>query len=402
MQQAQSGVNTARGLFKLDRASFFVYVLLIPALIAYHALSRAKLIYFLPLIMLLVPLIQAISIKRRDESLRFEPNMLVSLGLYLFLVLIGLGLNYSQIEYGNFIRDVLIILSPLIVFAFQMQFSEKHIKWLFVATVISYFAWVGFAMEFDFSFSFIQSNYNLASEFHNGVIIGCFFVFFLSRKRFLWAAMALLLIFMSGKRSIFLGVVPALAVWYLFFLPFKVYKNTHLTALILLLYFGAFYAVGVNFDVFSKWFLDFSGLDARVSLDRFLMGREIFIIYLKNQIADSEWLQYVFGYGPGQADIFLYEEARPDWMSEARKSVNPHNDFLKLRFDYGLVGSLLLFIVFYSSYVRSKMGIQMFLYTIPLFLVDNSFIFIYYWFIAMTVARFDSDQHALPGEEVRE
>jgi hypothetical protein len=259
---------------------------------------------------------------------------------------------------------------------------------MFVATVISYFAWVGFSAEFDLSFSIIYSNYNLSSEFHNGVIIGCFFIFFINRKLFVWALFAAILILMSGKRSIFLGVLPALATWYLFIAPLGIHKRKYLMALILLIYFGAFYAIGTNFDTFSKWFLDFIEMDDQYTLDRFLMGREIFIVHLKKQIAQSELLQYLFGYGPGQADVFIYEEVRPDWGSEKRDSINPHNDFLKMRFDYGLVGSLLFFIVFYSAYVRSKIGIQMFLYTIPLFLVDNSFIFVYYWFIAMTVARF--------------
>jgi hypothetical protein len=43
----------------------------------------------------------------------------------------------------------------------------------------------------------------------------------------------------------------------------------------------------------------------------------------------------------------------------------------------------------------------MFLYTIPLFLVDNSFIFVYYWFIAMTVARFDEEERNIESSPDR-
>jgi hypothetical protein len=141
----QSGIKGNSDLFKLDRASFFVYVLLIPALIAYHALSRAKLIYFLPLIMLIIPLIQAISVRKRDDSFRFEPNMIASLGIFLILVIAGVALNYNSINYKIFVRDLLILLSPLIVFGFEIRFTTKPVKWMFVATVISYSAWVGFS-----------------------------------------------------------------------------------------------------------------------------------------------------------------------------------------------------------------------------------------------------------------
>jgi O-antigen ligase len=121
------------------------------------------------------------------------------------------------------------------------------------------------------------------------------------------------------------------------------------------------------------------------------MGREVFITYLKEAIQESDLLNYLFGYGPGQADVYLKEVARPDWGGLYGSSVNPHNDFLKLKFDYGLIGSLLMFLVFYSAYFKSKMGIMMFLYTIPLFLVDNSFIFIYFWFIALVLARYEDE-----------
>ncbi len=376
---------------RLNRSSIFLYVLLIPSLIAYHALDRAKLIYFIPVIMIVLFLLENILTNKKEEGMKYEPNMIFSLALYIILMLLGLGLNYDTLNYKVFIRDILIILSPIIVFTMKMSFNEKHIKWLFVASAVSYFAWVGFDIELDFSFNFIRSNYNLSTEFHNGVILGCFFLFFIYRKKFLWAIPAAILILMSGKRSIILGLLPAMATYYLFIKPLNIDKNKFLLALVLSLYFFVFYAIGLNLDTFAKWFLDLVGIDSRDSLDRFLMGREIFIIHLKEHIAQSEIFQYLFGYGPGQADLFIHDVVRPDWGSEKRDVMNPHNDFLKMRFDYGLIGSLLLFSIFYSAYIRTKMGIQIFLYTIPIFLVDNSFIFIYYWFIAMVVARFDDD-----------
>ncbi|QNL22931.1 O-antigen ligase family protein [Hyphobacterium sp. CCMP332] len=384
-QLVVSGIN-------INRSSFFLYILLIPSLIAYHAFDRAKLIYFIPVIMLALFLFENLFTTKKEKGLRFEPNMVFSLILYLTLMLVGLLLNYESINYKAFIRDILIILSPIIVFVMKMSFNENHIKWLFIASVISYFAWVGIDLEFDWSFNFVRSNYNMSSEFHNGVILGCFFLFFIYRKMFLWAIPAALLILMSGKRSIILGIVPAMATYYLLINPLNIDKNKYLLALILAIYFFIFYAIGSNLDTFAKWFLEMIGMDSQDSLNRFLMGREVFISYLKTHIDQSELLQYLFGYGPGQADVFTHDIIRPDWGAEKREFVNPHNDILKIRFDYGLIGSLSLFILFYSSYIRTKMGIQIFLYSIPLLLVDNSFIFIYYWFIALTVARFEDSE----------
>ncbi|MEQ8358772.1 MAG: O-antigen ligase family protein [Cytophagales bacterium] len=389
MAKEISSIQLFNSGIKIKRSSLFLYFLLIPSLIAYHAFDRAKLIYFIPAIMIALFLFENLFSSGKERGLRFEPNMVFSLILYLTLMLTGLILNYESINYKAFIRDILIILSPIIVFIMKMSFNEQHIKWLFIASVISYFAWVGIDFEFDWSFNFVRSNYNMSSEFHNGVILGCFFLFFIYRKMFLWAIPAAILILMSGKRSIILGVLPAMATYYLFIRPLNIDKNKYWLALILAIYFFIFYAIGTNLDSFAKWFLDFIGIDSSDSLNRFLMGREVFISYLKAHINQSDLLQFLFGYGPGQADVFTHDVIRPDWGAEKREFVNPHNDILKIRFDYGLIGSLSLFLLFYSSYVKSKMGIQIFLYSIPLLLVDNSFIFIYYWFIALVVARFE-------------
>jgi hypothetical protein len=109
-----------------------------------------------------------------------------------------------------------------------MKFNDNHIKALFVGVVISYFAWVGFNFEVDLSFNILKSNYNMSSEFHNGVIIGGFFLFFLFKRQFLWLLAALFLIIMSGKRSLFLGILPAVAGFYLFVKPFKIHEKKEL------------------------------------------------------------------------------------------------------------------------------------------------------------------------------
>ncbi len=382
---------------KISKSSLFVYVLLIPSLVAYHALDRAKLIYFIPLIMLLLPMIFAISSKKGNEqTLKIEPNLIFAIVLYTVIAGLSILFNYDTLNYKILIRDILIIFSPLIVFSTEMRFNDRNIKFLFIAVIISYFTWVGFQFEFDWSFNFLRSNYNMASEFHNGVIIGGFFLFFLYRKKYVWMLLALILIFMSGKRSIILGIIPAIVGYYGFIKPLKIEENKYWLLVILFGYFIILFFIGVNFDTFSLWILDITNLEQEVELNRFLMGREIFIVYLKNQINQSEILQALFGYGPGQADQYLLEFARPDWMSNKGQPVNPHNDFLKLNFDYGLIGGIAMFFIFYSVYITgSPMGTQMFLYTLPLFLVDNSFIFIYYWFIALTLARYQK-----PSNEV--
>lgn len=338
--------------------------------------------------MLGIPLLKWLSQPRESRSrLDYEPNTIFAFIVYFIVAFLAVTLNLDSLYFNSVVRDILIIFSPLVVFSFGMTFNDNHIKALFVAVVISYFSWVGIQSDFNFDFNFVKSNYNLASEFHNGVIIGGFLLYFLYRKNWLWSILALLLVFMSGKRSIFLGILPAIASFYLFFQPFGITKNRSLLFFFTLLYFLIFYFVGINLDTVSTWFLEEIVQDSDLTLHRFLMGREVFILYLKNAISEADIVQYLFGYGPGQADMFLLENARPDWIKAEGAPVNPHNDFLKIRYDYGLLGSLAFFLIMYSVYIRSNLGLQMFMYTIPLFLVDNSFIFIYYWFIALVISR---------------
>ena len=372
----------------LKRADLLIYVFIIPSLILYHALDRAKFIYFLPLVFWVIILLTGVYSK--NKKIQIDRNTGIGLLVYLVLAMLSIVAGFWSIEYSMVLRDVLIFSSPLVLFLPYVRFTELHAKFLFIASIISYVAWVGpGAFTAELSFRILTSNFNTNAEFHNGIIFGGFLLFFLDRKKWLWALAAFVIIFLTGKRAIYLGLAPALGFYYGFLLPTKIIDNREGLALSLFAYFMVFFFIGFFLIEVSGWFIDEFDDSGRLTVHNFLMGREKFIYGLKNEMARSGFLSHLFGHGPGQADYYLMSEIKPDWVHKNRP-VNPHNDFLKLVFDYGWVGAISFFVVLYSFYVKTRYGVMMILYTIPLFLVDNSLIFVYYLFIGGVISRIES------------
>ncbi len=371
----------------MKKADILVYFLIAPGLILYHALDRFKLIYFLPVIYLGIVFLSSRYSSR--EKVKLDLNIGIGILLYLLMVFLSMGASFWNIKVEPALRDVLIFLSPLILFLPHVRFKMVHVKVLFISSILSYVAWVGLeSFNLEFSFRILTSNYNSNSEFHNGIIFGGFFLVFLDRKKWLWALIALGVIFLTGKRAIFLGLLPAIGVYYIFLVPTKLNLDKAFVGLTTWLYFLSFLLVGYFLLEVSQWFIDQIDPNGSLTVNRFLMGREKFIFGLRREMESASVFIDLFGHGPGQADFYLMEHVRPDWVNKG-KPVNPHNDSLKLIFDYGWIGSSLFFGVLYSFYIKSRAGILMFLYTIPLFLVDNSLIFIYYLFIVGVISRVD-------------
>lgn len=152
-------------------------------------------------------------------------------------------------------------------------------------------------------------------------------------------------------------------------------------------YFMFFWMIGTNMEYFGKLFLQLVG-NEDIDLDYFLTGRMILINHLQPEILNRGLITYLFGNGPGQADVFLWKTLKDGtiYLWETRPYL-VHNDFLKLQFDIGLIGAVLYFFVFYYLYAVSRLGVLVFLYAIPLFLIDNTVIYLYNILVGGIAAR---------------
>lgn len=385
----QQGQIIRQSNFSVSLSNVFIYGMVIPSILLYHGLERAKFIYFLPLVFVSLVAVKSLTggKEREIQKISIERNLVFSFLLYIIIASLSLAVSTQIYDEAVIIRDLIIISSPLIIFSFCMEFKLFHAKALFVAWVASYVLWVGGALlDWKGSLNILTSNYNTNAEFHNGVVFGLFFIVFLLSRSWLWAFLAFFIIILSGKRSIFLGLIPGLLVG--FIAEFLVPKSSHPSFRFIFL--GLVYLVCLSGGFFlielSELFIKYFDSKGTLTVHKFLMGREIFVEGLKSKFFDSNILEILFGHGPGQADAFIREEVKPDWGISG-KPVNPHNDYSKILFDYGLFGALGFFSILYSFYVKNRLGVYLLAYTWGAFFVDNSLIFIYYLLTAGILAR---------------
>jgi hypothetical protein len=96
---------------------------------------------------------------------------------------------------------------------------------------------------------------------------------------------------------------------------------------------------------------------------------------LWNQLKAGQMANWIFGFGPGAADA---------WVTSYFRLGNPHNDWLKILFDYGTFGFLSLHAILFLTLTRHRLGIMIYLYSATLMMTDNVFIYMFHQvFVAM-------------------
>lgn len=380
--------------------SFFVFVLFIPFLLVWHTAEIYKvmeftkpLFYFLPVLGTLSVL--AYNFYTPENKLTLDTSYIQLALVYVLLVCVSLLFNFNEIYWETFFRDLLIFLLPLVFFCFKLHFTDWQFKAIFLAGFLCYFIWTRFKFSFVLLSSFLVSNFHFSVEYHFGCIAGLFIVYFLYKKQWLWLAASVVFMLLVNKRANILGLFPAIVIFYLFVIPFKLHKKKISLFIFLLIYYMTFWAIGTNIEASATFFLKLLGKE-EIDLDYFLTGRMILITHLQPEITERGIVAYLFGNGPGQADAYLWKTISSPIYDKIAKPYLVHNDFLKLQFDVGLFGAVLYFFICYYLYACSPLGIFVFLYTIPLFLIDNTLIFLYNILVGAVAARvMDKDEHTL-------
>ncbi len=128
-------------------------------------------------------------------------------------------------------------------------------------------------------------------------------------------------------------------------------------------------------------------LDTKVNIGSVIQGRQETTLALRPKLWEDGFMAFLLGHGAGQSDMSLTINQSVNWAAGFPTPTNPHNDFLKIQYDYGIIGILFFFFLFYYLYAQNTLGILVFLFCIPVLLVDNTLVFIYHWLIAAIISR---------------
>lgn len=293
-------------------------------------------------------------------QLRVNRPGAVSLLLYLMLATLSMVANSWYDFYA--IRDVAIVGGYLALFVLWFRAPPSTADLALLALALGMLveaATEGLGKEVDL----FGSNGILESTL--AFPLGAVTLYFLHARQWGRALVACLLLFLAFKRIAFLGVGLAIGFDLVIsrFLRVGAARALALMGVVTLSLLALFSA-----QLF-EWVSETLNLES-TSANSISLGRYDIATRLWRHLMSSPMGVWLIGSGPGAADAVV-AATNPDLN-------NPHNDWLKILYDYGVVGFVVLHTVLYRNLTENRLGVMLYIYGAAVMMTDNIFIYMFY------------------------
>ncbi len=327
-------------------------------------------VYAIPALSLLLAL--APPKKQFDVDRRF---LLASVG-YVLVAAASIAFNPGTRALAT--RDVLIVLGYLITFVPGFRVEGVHLRVLTVCFGVALVPTVlasGFGGEQRLNLIDSEGLFESVVAFPLAALA----LFHMHRRNWLWFAVTVALGLMAFKRIAVGGLGIAIS----FYLAAEVAQRwlprrpailgARLAALTIVVMLAI---VGLSFDAATEAIVDRFRLSRgpnAATLGRYETSRRIQAI-----TAGQALPQHLVGNGPGSSKVL------PNPYGE---NVNPHNDFLKLYFEYGVVGLAGFLAILFVIYGASTATISLLVLNACLMVTDNTLIYFFHQFVCLAIVR---------------
>jgi hypothetical protein len=349
-----------RGVLRSDRVmSAAMSSMILVTLVVWIALKEGLAKYVLYSIPFSLTLIYLVVTHGRVKLNR--PGV-IALGLYLMCAVTSMVANSW---YGfHALRDVAIIAGYLYLYAlwFRMPASVADFSMFALAVcMLVEAATEGFGEEINIFGSQGILESTLAFP------IGAVTLYYLHMRQWGRALIALIWLFLAFKRITFLAVPLAVG----FDIVISRYLSLDRARRLAL---GIVVALSI-ISLFSTQIFEYIAETLKISntsANSISLGRYEMAKMLWGELRGNSLTQWLVGSGPGSADALLVERTSNVLTS------NPHNDWLKILFDYGAFGFVVLHAVIFRVLCEHRLGVMLYLYGAVLMLTDNVFIYMFY------------------------
>ncbi len=299
---------------------------------------------------------------------RFRPRLdgagLTALALYAVAAAASLMVNPHPGLFTQ--RDLLIIFGYFVLLSLHLRAPRATADIVLIGLI------AGLALEIaqrgitlDFAVFGPQGMIESNLAFPLGVLL----LYYLSRRQWGRALIAAIFLIVGSKRIAIIGVLAAVGLDMLIHRLSPVPRRRLFLAAVILCAVVA---------LFSEMAFTWLAQIAHTDVYQFSLGRYSFASVLWDRLSPAQWSHWLFGFGPGGAD---------GWLAHQGIEVNPHNDWLKILFDYGFFGLALLIAAFGALFPRTRLGNMLYLYTAVLMITDNTFIYLYHYAILFLIIR---------------
>jgi hypothetical protein len=281
-------------------------------------------------------------------------------------VLIYAGLALIVILYNGYgqlaTRDIMIVGSYLLMLAISVRVppfvADACLASLALCTVLVALN-AGIVLDVDFLTSGGILESTLAFP------LGIVFLYFTSTRQWGRAAIAFVLFFLAFKRIAFAGVALVLALEFALAMVGRRRIGRPIAVLVV-----------VTLSIFALFLLqifDYVSVllnNEQMSASYLSLGRSEFAEAIWTQMRNSGVGHLLLGFGPAAADQLLTGNF---------VETNPHNDWLKIAFDYGAVGFIAFHAVLYLIHPNTPLGNRLYIYLAVVMMTDNVLIYVFYF-----------------------
>ena len=293
---------------------------------------------------------------------------------YLSLAPLGylIGVKDTDFFFNNFIIMVLIIVS----FVPTINVGVEHIRVVFLCSVV-YFVLAysltehGGVRLFQILESGTGSGLEDGYDNHQGGLLGPIYAVFLyaigAKIQFL---LALVMSLLGGKRIGVVAILVGLASIFLFRKAAALKKRRN-RFIFLLATLGVINVAGSNMFYLSQY--TYESLSMSVPIEEIMLGRYAIGSEMTRAIESRSPVESLIGFGPGGADGLAT-------LVSAGTLKEPHNDWLKILYDYGILGSIAITAFIALVFSTSATGAVIAIASAILMTTDNVVMYFFYQF----------------------
>ena len=209
--------------------------------------------------------------------------------------------------------------------------------------------------------------------------IGAILLYYLHKGRWGRAALAGIVLFLAFKRITFAAVPLALG----FDLLMRRYGRCDMAGaaafcMVFLLSVIALFSTQI-FEFVSETMNLYNTSANSISLGRYEIAVKIWA-----ELLQKPWSDWILGSGPGSVDAFVTTKSSLN---------NPHNDWLKILYDYGVLGFLVIHLILFRTLCEHRLGRMLYIYGAFIMMTDNIFIYMFYHpFVLLMICAARRDQ----------
>jgi O-Antigen ligase len=284
---------------------------------------------------------------------------------------------------GYFLADFGIIAFGIACFVPEISVGIEHIRLVFFVS-LAYFAFAYFTSSsqdirlFQILESGTGSGLENGYDNHQGGLVGPIYsVFFFAVGAKFEFFLALLMSLLGGKRIGMMAILVGIST--VFLLRHIAARKMKLSRFaVLLASLAVINVVGTHLIPISEYV--YRSLNMNVHIEAVMLGRYKIGSELTHDIDERPMVESLIGYGAGNANELATELTKGSL-------VLPHNDWLKILYDYGILGSILITFFIALVFSSSTTAAAVALTNAIIMTTDNVTIYLYYQFpIALMVA----------------